>query len=85
MDNRGGFATIKVGYAHKLFSDGVNRNVGSLHKDWTKRSFTISKTIAWHKKLSLEKYNPPEVGLVAPYDNEKESQLDKINNPTSFL
>lgn len=56
LDNRGGFATVKIGYAHKELGEVVNRGIGSLKKSWTKRSFTLSKTLGWHKKLSLENY-----------------------------
>jgi hypothetical protein len=54
LDNRGGFVTVKLGYAHKIFGEATSRNVGSVKKGWSYRSFTLSKTIGFHKKLSLE-------------------------------
>jgi len=54
LDNRGGFVTVKIGYSHKTFGESVSRNIGSIKKSWAKRSFTLSKTIGFHKKLSLE-------------------------------
>jgi hypothetical protein len=56
LDNRGGFVTVKVGFAHKSFNEAVARNVGSVKKGWSKKSFTLSKTLEWHKKLTLEQY-----------------------------
>jgi hypothetical protein len=32
----------------------------------------------WHKKLSVENYQPPVVGLVAPYSKAHNNGLSKI-------
>jgi hypothetical protein len=85
IDTRGGFVTVKISFPHKNFAESVSYGIGSVALEWSKKSFLVSKTISWQKKLSLESYEPPMVGLVAPYGKSPENLLSKIKNPTSFM
>jgi len=54
LDNRGGFVTVKVGWSHKNFKASTSFGISSIEMSWAHKSFFTSKTINWHKKLSLE-------------------------------
>ena len=60
-------------------------NIKSLALKWAAKSFTMSKTINFHKKLSLMVYDAPEGGLKDPYEPVDKDHLKEIVDPTGFL
>ena len=52
---------------------------------WAGKSFFTTKTINWHKKLSLETFDAPFIGLKTIYEKPHVNNLSKIVDPTSFL
>jgi hypothetical protein len=52
---------------------------------WAGKTFFATKTINWHKKLSLETYAAPFLGLKTTYEKPLVNNLSKIVDPTAFL
>ena len=52
---------------------------------WASKSFFVSKTLNYHKKLSLEVYDAPMTGLVAPYGKPAHNKFENVSDPSSFL
>jgi len=77
--------TVKISWPHKTFKGSTNMGITSMSLNWAAKSFTLSETINFHKKLSLEVYEAPQIGLVAPYSKEPENNLKDIVDPTAFL
>lgn len=67
LDERGGFTTVKIAWPHKNFKSSTNMGISSLEMNWSAKSFVTTKSISFHMKLSLEIYDAPYLGLVAPY------------------
>lgn len=59
--------------------------VHSLKWGWAGKTFFVTKTINWHKKLSLETYAAPFLGLKTTYEKPLVNNLSKIVDPTAFL
>jgi len=52
---------------------------------WAGKSFFTTKTINWHKKLSLELYDAPYLGLKTTFEKPPVNNLKSIVDPTAFL
>lgn len=85
LDSQGGFATVKIGWPHKNFKGSTNMGITSMKMNWSPKTFFVTKSLDFHKKLSLEIYEVANRGLVAPYSKEPENSLENIVDPTAFL
>jgi len=50
-----------------------------MKKGWTNKTFMMSKTLDFHKTLSLMSYSPPGKGLKDPFSRDKKEPKRKVD------
>lgn len=85
LDERGGFTTVKIGWPHMNFVASTNMGITSMEMSWSAKGFFCTKTLNFHKKLSLEVYDVAELGLIAPFSRTPTNNLANNHDPVSFL